>query len=140
MAVSGGNLIGTRNTLQLNAGYYVANQLAIGLSGTWGREGAGSIAYHEITAGPFLRYQITATRISPFIDLSYQFGKRLAGEGFTFMYPPIQSGQISPGVSVGVTPFLRAEINYHFQWVRIGNGAEYIGQPQFGLTYLFAKN
>ncbi|WP_020602336.1 hypothetical protein [Spirosoma spitsbergense] len=136
----GGNLIGFRNTLQLHSGYYVANQLAVGLSSTWGREGAGSYAFHDITAGPYLRYQFTATRISPFVDLSYQFGKRLAGEGFTFMNPVIQSAQISPGVSLGVTPFLRAEINYHFQWLSNGNRTEYIGQPQFGLTYLLAKN
>ena len=83
----GGNLIGKRNTLQLHSGYYLAKQLAVGLSGTWGREGAGSYAFHDITVGPYLRYQFTATRVSPFIDLSYQFGKRLAGEVFTFMYP-----------------------------------------------------
>jgi hypothetical protein len=144
----GGNLIGYRNTLQLHSGYYLANQLAVGLSGTWGREGSMSYAFHDITVGPYLRYQFTATRISPFIDLSYQFGRRLAsegngasfGSGFTFADPTIKSTQISPGVSVGIMPCLRAEINYHFQWITNGNRTEYIGQPQFGLTYLFAKN
>ena len=35
----GGNLIGFRNTFQVHSGYYLANQLAVGLSGTWGKEG-----------------------------------------------------------------------------------------------------
>ncbi len=83
----GGNLIGKRNTLQLHSGYYLAKQLAVGLSGTWGREGFRNYAFHDITAGPYLRYQFTATRLSPFIDLSYQFGKRLAGEG-VYVYEP----------------------------------------------------
>lgn len=138
---TGGNLIGNRNTLQLHSGYYVANQLAVGLSGTWGREGVKQYAFHDVTVGPYLRYQFTATRISPFIDLSYQFGKRITseGSGFLFADPSIQSAQISPWVSIGVAPFLRAEISYHFQWIHFGDVAEYIGQPQVGLTYLFAR-
>lgn len=141
---TGGNLIGNRNTLQLHSGYFIANQLAVGLSGTWGREGTGSFAYHDVTVGPYLRYQLTATRVSPFVDLSYQFGRRLAsegsasifGSGFTFADPTVQSAQISPGVSLGIAYLLRAELNYHFQWITNGFGTEYIGQPQVGLTYL----
>ena len=140
----GGNLIGTRNTLQLHAGYYLINKLAVGLSTTWAREGpksfTGPYAFQDVTAGPYLRYQFTRTRLSPFIDASYQIGRRMAGEGFTSGNQAVSTGYISPGISVGVTPFLRAEINYHFQWITNGYRTGYIGQPQVGLTYLFAKN
>ncbi|GAB3941107.1 hypothetical protein GCM10028805_03820 [Spirosoma harenae] len=139
----GGNLIGIRNTLQLHAGYYLANQLAVGISGTWGREGTSWGAFHDITLGPYARYQFTSTRISPFVDVSYQIGRRSSwDDAFTFSSIGIQSAQISPGVSVGVTRFLRAELNYHFQWIfQSGSGfwGEYIGQPQLGLTYLFNR-
>lgn len=140
----GGNLIGTRNTLQLHAGYYLIDKLVVGLSTMWAREGSksftGPSVFQDITAGPYLRYQFTRTRLSPFVDASYQIGLRIAGEGFASGNQAVNIGCISPGLSIGVTRSLRVELNYHFQWLNAGYRAEYIGQPQAGLTYLFAKN
>jgi len=137
----GGILIGNRNTLQLHADYYLVNQLAVGISGTWAREGTSYAAFHDLTVGPYVRYQFTATRLSPFVDLSYQVGKRISGDEkvFTDESLNMQSSQISPGVSIGVTRFLRAEVSYHFQWIYLSNWTEYIGQPQLGITYLLNR-
>lgn len=138
----GGLLIGNRNTLQGQAGYYLINQLAVGLSGTWAREGVRTAAFHDLTVGPYARFQITPTRLSPFVDLSYQVGRRISGNetAFTFSSLSLSSAQVSPGISVGVTPYLRAELSYHFQWLSVDNWSAYIGQPQLGVTYLLNRH
>lgn len=133
-----GNLLKNRNSLQLHAGYFLVKQLAVGLNATWSKEWVDDFNYHDLSAGPYVRYQFTTTRFSPFLEASYQVGKRSSGEGSSISYPSVsmQSTQISPGVSVGLLKSMRLELSYGLQWIYFSSITQYFGQPQIGLTYL----
>jgi hypothetical protein len=137
-----GDLLRNRNSLQVHSGYYLVNRLLVGLNGTWSKEWVGDFNYHDLSAGPYLRYHFTSTRISPFIDASYQIGQRKSGSGTTITYPKIsmQTTQITPGINFGLINSLRLEISYGLQWAYLPNGTQSFGQTQVGLTYLFADN
>lgn len=133
-----GNLLKNRNSLQLHAGYFLVKQLAVGLNATWSKEWVNNFNYYDLLAGPYVRYQFTTTRFSPFLEASYQVGKRSSGEGSSISYPSVamQSTQISPGVSIGLSRSIRLELSYGLQWVYFSNNSQSFGQPQIGLTYL----
>ena len=136
---SQGNLLKNRNSVQLQAGYYLIKGLLLGFDATWSKEWAGDFNYNDLSIGPYVRYHFTATRISPFIDVSYQAGQRFSGNGSAITYPkvPMQTTQITPGISFGITNSLRIETSYGFQWVYLSNSTQSLGQAQIGLTYLF---
>jgi hypothetical protein len=69
--------ISRNSTIQLYGGYFVANKLLVGLSGTWVGEWTRNFLHENtLTIGPAIRYQLTQTRISPFLAASYQIGAR----------------------------------------------------------------
>ncbi|QHV97180.1 hypothetical protein [Spirosoma endbachense] len=69
--------ISRNSTIQLYGGYFVANKLSMGLSGTWVAEWTRNVLHENtLTIGPAIRYQLTQTRISPFLAASYQIGAR----------------------------------------------------------------
>lgn len=137
----GGELIGNRTTLQLQASYLVFSQLALGVSGTWAREGQGGVAFQDLTVGPQIRFRFTTTRFYPFVDLSYQVGKRMWNADITAMMASPNSGlrygQFNPGVSYGVTKALRLEATYGFQWLTYNLQTNYVGQVMLGASYAF---
>ncbi len=136
---SRGDLLKNRNTLQIHASYFLINRLAVGLNATWSKEWVNNFSYHDLSAGPYVRYQFTTTRFSPFIEASYQLGKRSSGESSSVSYPSLsmQSTQISPGVSIGLLKSVRLDLSYGLQWVYFSSNTQSFGQPQIGLTYLF---
>ncbi|MVM41642.1 hypothetical protein GO730_34845 [Spirosoma sp. HMF3257] len=70
-----GNLIENRSVVQIQAGYYVANRLLIGVAGSMMREWIGELhTANKFSAGSFVRYQFTSSRLSPFAQLVYQPG------------------------------------------------------------------
>ncbi|QIP12452.1 hypothetical protein G8759_07350 [Spirosoma aureum] len=69
--------ISRNSTIQLYGGYFVANKLSMGLSSTWVAEWTRNVLHENtLTMGPAIRYQLTQTRISPFLAASYQIGAR----------------------------------------------------------------
>lgn len=136
-----GYLFGHRNTLQFQAGYYVINKLSVGVGATWAREGNSDFGFKELTIGPSVRYHFTTTRFSPFIDVSYQVGRRsaIAGTLTDYQSVGIQTTQLSPGVSFRVIPALRVELLYNVQWVHATSWTSSIIQPHLGITYLVGK-
>lgn len=133
-----GVLLDNKNSLQLHAGYFLIKQLAVGLNATWSKEWQGDFGYKDLSAGPYVRYQFTNTWISPFIDASYQIGKRSA-DNFPGDNPSIsmQSTQLTPGLSIEVIKSLRLDLSYRLEWVYLSSNTQSFGQPQIGLTYLF---
>jgi hypothetical protein len=137
---SRGNLLKNRNSLQLHAGYFLVKRLSVGLNATWSKEWINDFSYNDLSAGPYVRYQFTSTRFSPFLEASYQLGKRSIGEYASVSYPSLsmQSTQINPGVSIGLGKSLRLELSYGLQWIYFSsNRPQSVGQPLLGLTYLF---
>ena len=114
-------------------------RLAVGLSTTWSKEWVGEFSYHDLSAGPYMRYQFTTTWFSPFLEASYQVGKRSSGKGSSISYSSVsmRSTQISPGVSVGLLKSVRLELSYGLEWIYFSSNTKSFGQPQLGLTYLF---
>ncbi|RIV18679.1 hypothetical protein DYU11_27300 [Fibrisoma montanum] len=144
-----GILFRNRINAQLNAGYFVADKLLLGVSGLYTREWFGKAGYQTLGAGPMVHWQITRTRVSPFVELSYQFERRtLTSPGVTRQEPGLQrSALFMPGLSIGLSPALRAELSYGFQYnVRtLSDGFSsrrykgYYIHPQFGLSYTVAR-
>lgn len=133
-----GNLAKNRNSLQVNTGYYLISRLLLGINATWSKEWLGDFNFHDLSAGPYVRYHFTATRISPFIDASYQIGRRSAGAGSSITYPSVslQSTQLAPGLNFGLTNALRIDVSYGLQWTYFPSNSQSFGQAQLGLAYL----
>lgn len=132
-----GDLLKHYNSLQAHAGYYVIDKLLIGIGAGWSNMWSGSIAFHDLTGGPLIRYQLMRARFSPFLEASYQFGQRRANPEWQASYPSasVQKAFISPGLSIAVMPSLRVDISYGFQ--RLINGyTDPNGYPQLGVNYL----
>ncbi|QHV99407.1 hypothetical protein [Spirosoma endbachense] len=135
----GSPLLGHRNTVYLQAGYYIANRLLIGFGGSYGREVPDidqaiglSIQDKGIVAlGPLIRYQLSSGRLSPYTELSYQYGRHNTRVE--------KSLSFTPGLSVGLLAGLRIDLSYSFQFIGSGGGFPDgpTGQPQVGITYLF---
>ena len=136
-----GDLLRNHNNFQVHTGYYLADKLLVGLGANWSKEWEGDFKFNDFTVGPLARYQFTRTRVSPFIEASYQFGRRSTGSNSGISYPSvsIKSAFITPGLSIGVASSLRVDISYGFQYLINGYTAVY-GQPQVGINYLFGIN
>lgn len=134
-----GNLLKNRNSLQLHAGYFLVKQLAVGLNATWSKEWVGDFGYKDLSAGPYVRYQFTKTWFSPFIEASYQIGKRSSDDvpGVSYSSIDMQSTQLNPGLSIEVIKSLRLDLSYRLEWVYLSSNTQSFGLPQVGLTYLF---
>ncbi|MBN8822836.1 MULTISPECIES: hypothetical protein [unclassified Spirosoma] len=133
-----GNLLKNRNSLQVHGSYFLVKQLAVGIAASWSREWVGDFGYTDLSVGPYARYQFTKTRLSPFLEASYQFGKRRANEvsGMSYASLAIQSTQLTPGISISLLKPLRLDLSYRFEWVDLSTNIQAFGLPQVGLTYL----
>ncbi len=135
-----GNILKRRTGFQFHTGYAIANNLVIGLGASWSKEWQESgpnYYFNDITFGPFARYQFLSARVSPYIEASYQVGKRL-GEENTF----IGTSLVNPGLSIHLFSHLRADVGYSFQfggkkYLAGLSPSGYTGQIQMGLHYIF---
>ncbi|OIN55937.1 hypothetical protein [Arsenicibacter rosenii] len=160
-------LLGNNTAVHLRGGYFVADQLLLGINTTWRMLAADPIRLYSYVAGPQLRFQLTQTRISPYILASWQFGfKQDNGEQKVTITtynpsttPPssstsvltyralggtkaIHSPTLGAGVTIGITPALRADLALTWQkefyyGMKTFNGAPL--QPQIGVNYVFLR-
>lgn len=133
-----GSLFDNHNAIQIHSGYYIVDKLLLGIGAKWSKEWVGDVSFNELTLGPLARYQFTRGRLSPYIEASYQFGRRRSGANSSISYPSLnmQSVSFSPGLSVGLASSLRIDISYGFQYL-INGFTNLYGQPQLGINYLF---
>lgn len=128
---SQGSLLQNRNVIGINAGYYVANRLMVGVAGSLMREWLGELnTGTKFSAGPLVRYQFTASRLSPFAQLAYQLGNP------TVDPTRHQAVLFTPGVNLALLAQVRIEASYSFLFIP---NRERIGQPQLGATILFGN-
>jgi hypothetical protein len=150
--------LGNNLTAQIYGGYFITNNVMVGLSGAVSKEETEGIGVRDLvwSVGPTIRYQITRSRISPFVVASYQFGQRTVSGSSQVMGPtsgsrisgdntprPIQTRMFGFGVSIGIVPALRADLAINWQdkasaynpTIRLNDG---LFQPQFGLHYLIS--
>lgn len=73
---SKGLLLDRNLTTQAYGGYFVANNVLVGLSAVGSQEWHNSIRDRSYFIGPMVRCQLTRTRFSPFLVASYQIGQR----------------------------------------------------------------
>lgn len=98
-----------RHLYGLRAGYFALDRTLVGVkahylrsNSDWGGE--------WLTAGPLLRYQFTRTRVSPFVELAYAWGRTWAGgRGAPGFDPHVQYASFAPGLNVRLGPYLRLE-------------------------------
>lgn len=126
-----GNLAANRSVTQIQAGYYVANRLLIGVAGSMMREWIGEFhTNNKFSVGPFARYQFTSSRLSPFAQLAYQLGNPTTYPGRH------QAVVFTPGINLALFSQVRLEASYGFLFIP---SVERIGQPQLGATILFGN-
>ena len=126
-----GNLAKNRSVTQIQAGYYVANRLLIGVVGSMMREWIGEFhTDNKFSVGPLVRYQFTSSRLSPFAQLAYQLGNP------TVAPTQHQAVIFTPGVNLALFSQVRIEASYGFLFIP---NRERIGQPQLGAAILFGN-
>lgn len=126
-----GNLLRNRSIIQIQAGYYIANRLMVGVAGSTMREWIGELHIdNKFSAGPFIRYQFTSSRLSPFAQLDYQLGNP------TVDPTRHQALIFTPGVNLALFSQVRLEASYGLLFIP---NNEQIGQPQLGATILFGN-
>jgi post-segregation antitoxin (ccd killing protein) len=131
-----GNLFKNRNGLHFHTGYYIVNNLLVGVGAVWSKEWFGDYNLNDFTVGPFARYQFLNTRISPFMEASYQFGQQKQLAVQDRQSAAIRSTFINTGLSIRLVSQLRADLSYGLQFA---NNNQSFGQAQLGLNYLFNK-
>jgi hypothetical protein len=123
-----GNLARNRSVTQIQAGYYVANRLLIGVAGSMMREWIGDLhTDNSFSAGLFVRYQFTSRRLSPFAQLAYQLGNPIVDP------TRHQAVVLTPGVNWALFSQIRLEASYGLLVIP---SRERIGQAQLGATIL----
>ncbi|GAB3767867.1 hypothetical protein GCM10028818_01380 [Spirosoma horti] len=134
-----GNLLKNRNSFQLHAGYFPIKQLAVGISTTLSNEWIDDLSFKDVSVGPYIRYQFVNTWISPFVEVSYQIGRRSSNDvaGVRYSGIPMQTMQLGPGLSIETIKFLRFDLSYRFEWLIQTHNTQLVGLPLIGLTYLF---
>lgn len=138
-----GSIFDNHTVFQARGGYYVVDKLLVGIGASWAKESEGSIALHDLAVGPLARYQFTHTRLSPFIEASYQFGRRRVNAEWRMSYPGYASTQtalVSPGLSIKLASSWRVDVSYGFQFTTLDGYNYSFGKPQFGINYLFGGN
>jgi hypothetical protein len=71
-------------------GYFISNKLLVGLTGTRSLQRAPiSFKSTTYTVGPLLRYQLTQTRVSPYLMTSFQIGQRKSSGDWQFDNPNV---------------------------------------------------
>lgn len=126
-----GNLVENRSVTQIQAGYYVANRLLVGVAGSMMREWIGEFhTDNRFSAGPLVRYQFTSSRLSPFAQLAYQLGNP------TVDPTRHQAVVFTPGINLALFSQVRIDASYGFLFIP---NRERIGQPQLGATILFGN-
>ena len=119
-----GYLVQNRSVTKLQAGYYVANRLLVGVGSSLAREWLGEAHTEgQFSVGPLVRYQITSSRLSPFAEVTYQFGRPTPAHN--------QAAMFTSGINFGLLPQIRLEADYCFVLLHEG-----IGQLQIGATIL----
>lgn len=131
------------NILQAQAGCFIVNRLLVGVGLTWSKEWSirrpDQESFTDFMKGPFLRYQFTQTSVSPFLEVSYQFGKRSTGTRSLLDYvgSSVRSTLLSGGVNVSLTAHLRLEASYGIQFKTFIDQSIMHHYPQLGVNYAF---
>ncbi len=126
-----GNLVQNRSVTQIQAGYYVADRLLIGVVGSMMREWIGELhTDNKFSAGPLVRYQFTSSRLCPFTQLAYQLGNP------TVNPTRHQAVVFTPGVSLALLSQVRIEASCGLLLIP---KREQIGQLQLGATILLGN-
>ena len=138
-----GQQVYRHNILQAQAGYYVVDGLLVGIGFSWSREWSPDRpiqeSFTDFMKGPLIRYQFTNSRVSPFLEASYQFGRRNTDLRtiLDFISSSAHSTLLNTGVSIGLTSFLRVDASYGVQFKTFVNQSFINTYPQVGVNYVF---
>lgn len=148
------NLLSHYVTVQPYGGYFVANNLLLGVGGSSIRQyNTSDLQLATYTGGPLVRYQLTRTRFSPFIAASYQIGQQsqlgtpLPLATGLFIGPGnrlVHSRLVKLGINVGLVRAL--QVDAALCWQDIVSTSDLtirsrnmVPQFQFGLNYQFGR-
>lgn len=100
-SISYGNRYGLTGDFGFRYSYLLKDKLSIGLESSFETNGA---RYRKVDLGPFVRYNFTTTKVSPFLEFKYSYGigmiqiKSLTSE--RIKKTPISSFDILGGVTI----------------------------------------
>lgn len=128
---------------QVQGGYFVADQLAVGLKGKYSRDYRSSTfpITRSWLLGPVIRYHLTRSRIAPFVEGAYQLGRvHFDATATPVAYPRIQETvhvfSLSGGVSARLSQTLRLDIvaeTQQFSYYPTPRRTRI--RPEVGITY-----
>ncbi len=140
-------LIGNQLGINGYGGYFIANKLLLGLNGEYATDWSSTVEGHVSSwlTGPFIRYYLTASRVSPFVEANYQFGQFMISTPYN-MGPAsnrhsANSLSLTGGLGIRLTQAFRLELAYKYQADRFSPAPlfqrSWLGYPQAGLSAFF---
>lgn len=106
-----------RNNLQFNirGGYFITNRLAIGASAYtvfFKDERYGGVKKNQVLIGPILRYHFINARVSPFTEVSMQWGNnKLSEANEPVIRTSVSYISVTPGVSLKLNKDITIDID-----------------------------
>ena len=145
-----GLLLSKHADIQVRGGYFVLDQLVLGLNGEWfhdwNNDSFFSNKMNHWLAGPLVRYHLTSTRLSPFLEASYQMGlynyqSKVGGFGPKGRRIWVSSWTLTPGLSARISQRLRADLVYNWQHIAYQASSRSFQDRrlQVGLNYLITR-
>ncbi|QHV99406.1 porin family protein [Spirosoma endbachense] len=151
---SPGSSFPNRFSTQLQLGYFVGNRWSVGLETSWVREWRNSPVLTSVGVGPRVHYQLTNSKLSPYLAASYQVGKQWL-DSLEITYKPrrlTHSVSLTPGLSWQLSSKLRLDLSYRFEYYlsyrfnrtsyqeyALSRYFEYYQVPQLGITYFLGR-
>lgn len=134
-------------TVQGQGGYFVVNQLAIGVKGQYIRDFRNSVfpITRSWLIGPWIRYHISTSRVTPFFEGSYQIGRvNFDASATNLPFPAInrtiQVLSLSGGLSMRLNQNFRLDLaaeTQQFSYYPINRRTGFA--PRLGLTYYIRR-
>ncbi len=129
-----------RHLYGLRVGYFGLDRTMLGVKAHYLRVRLDDrLTGQWLTVGPLLRYQFTRSRVSPFVEVAYLWGKAWANFGGKGSINSLNYASFTPGLSIRLGPYLRFETALELlSQERFGSrsGERYF---QFGLAYQFSN-
>lgn len=140
-------IIGNQLGFSAYGGYFIANKLLLGLNGGYATDWSNTVEGHVSSwlTGPFIRYYLTSSRVTPFAEASYQFGQFMISSPYNMGQAGIRHSantlSFTGGLGVRLTQAFRLELAYNYQADRFSPAPlvqrNWQGYPQAGLSAFF---
>lgn len=134
-------------TVQGQGSYFVVNQLAVGVRGQYIRDFRNSVfpITRSWLIGPWIRYHVSTSRVTPFLEGSYQIGRvNFDASAINLPFPVIKETvrvlSLSGGLSMRLNQNFRLDLAAETQqFSYYPSNRKAVFRPRLGLTYYIRR-